>query len=357
MTKQIKINNRTINEGCLYFIADIGANHDGSIERAFNLIELAKESGADAAKFQNFKAGKIVSAEGFASLGGISHQKGWEKSVFETYADASVSDNWTDQLKAKCDEVGIDYFTSPYDFDAVDHAAPYVDVYKIGSGDITWLEIIKYIGKRGKPVLVATGASDMNDVDRAIRELAKVNDQIVLMQCNTNYTADPSNLKYVNLNVLRTFAEKYPHYLLGLSDHTFGHATVCGAVALGARVIEKHFTDDNGRIGPDHKFAMNRHTWREMVDTASQVLLAMGDGVKRIETNELDSRVVQQRCLRAANYIPAGTTITRELFDTLRPCPEDAIRPYELASLIGRVIEIPINRGTHLTLKHLEKSH
>jgi N-acetylneuraminate synthase len=127
----------------LYFIADIAANHDGNIDRAYRLIELAKEAGASAAKFQNFQASKIVSKVGFESLGGqLSHQKSWKKSVYEIYEDASISYDWTALLKAKCDEVGIDYFTSPYDFKSVDQVDPYVEVYKIGSGDITWPEII-----------------------------------------------------------------------------------------------------------------------------------------------------------------------------------------------------------------------
>ena len=254
----MKIGRHTLSNDSIYYIADVGANHDGSIERAFRLIELAKEAGADAAKFQNFKAGKIVSDQGFRSLGGATtHQAGWKKSVFEVYQDASVSDDWTPRLKEKCDSVGIDYFTSPYDFESVDHADPYVDLYKIGSGDITWIEMIQYIGSKGKPVLLATGAASMNDVYRAMAALSEVNDKIVLMQCNTNYTVDADKIKHCNLNVLSTFADAFPGYLLGLSDHTFGHATVCGSVALGARVIEKHFTDDNGRDGPDHKFAMN----------------------------------------------------------------------------------------------------
>ena len=131
----ISIGDSTIGEGQpLYFIADIGANHDGDLKRAFRLIELAKEAGADAAKFQNFKANKIVSKQGFESMGSkLSHQSKWKKSVYETYEDASISYEWTAQLKQKCDEVGIEYFSSPYDFDSVDNIDPYVNVYKIGS--------------------------------------------------------------------------------------------------------------------------------------------------------------------------------------------------------------------------------
>jgi N-acetylneuraminate synthase len=347
----------SLGKDSLYFIADVGANHDGSIDRAFKLIELAKESGADAAKFQNFKAAKIVSDRGFQSLGGKStHQAGWKKSVFEVYQDASVSDDWTPRLKEKCDEVGIDYFTSPYDFDSVDHADPYVDMFKIGSGDITWLDIIKYVGGKGKPVLLATGASSMNDVYRAMSALSEVNNDIVLMQCNTNYTTEPDKIKYVNLRALSTLAAAFPGYLLGLSDHTFGHATVCGAIPLGARVIEKHFTDDNDREGPDHKFAMNPKTWHQMVDVGNEVLLALGDGIKRIEPNEVDSRVVQQRCLRAKTSLKSGTVLLPEHVEALRPCPDDALRPYQLVDVVGQPISVDLEVGDHLCRDHFRPS-
>src|SRR4030066_1729152 len=136
---EIKIGAHTIGNGHpAYFIADIAANHDGDLERARMLIHLAREAGADAAKFQNFRAPEIVTDYGFRTLGGqVSHQATWKKSVFEVYQEASIPFEWTPVLKATCDEVGIDYFSSPYDFDAIDMLDPYVPAYKIGSGDIT----------------------------------------------------------------------------------------------------------------------------------------------------------------------------------------------------------------------------
>ena len=163
---EVKLGNKIVGDGHpLYFIADIAANHDGDINRAFKLIEFAKEAGADAAKFQNFKAKNIVSRKGFDTLGGqLSHQSSWKKSVYEVYEDASLSYEWTRKLKEKCDDCDIEYFTSAYDFESVDHVDPYLNVYKIGSGDISWLEIIEYIVKKNKPVILATGASTMDDM-------------------------------------------------------------------------------------------------------------------------------------------------------------------------------------------------
>ncbi|MCF6296409.1 MAG: N-acetylneuraminate synthase family protein [Flavobacteriaceae bacterium] len=338
--KEIQIGNKKIgfNEKP-YFIADIAANHDGDLNRAYKLIELAKEAGADAAKFQNFKAKKIVSNKGFDSLNGqMSHQASWEKSVVEVYEDASVPDDWTEKFKHKCNDIGIEYFTSPYDFESVDLVDPFVNVYKIGSGDITWLDIIEYIAKKNKPVFIATGASDMNDVLRAMNLLQSYTDDIVLMQCNTNYTANPQNYNFINLNVLKTFKQYFPNVILGLSDHTHGHATVLGAIALGTRVIEKHFTDDNNRVGPDHKFAMNPIAWRDMVDRSMELFNALGDGVKRIEKNEEESVIVQRRSLRYNKDLYKNTIITKNDIIALRPIKDGNIEPYRINEIVGRTL-------------------
>ena len=227
---EFKIGNHWIGEKHpTYFIADIAANHDGDLERAKLLIKLAKDAGADAAKFQNFSAPKIVSDFGFKSLGGQqSHQSKWKKSVFEVYQDASVSFDWTPILKEECDKVGIDYFSSPYDFDAIDQLNEYMLAYKIGSGEIDWIEALERMAAKGKPVLIATGAATIGEVQKAVHAILAINKELVLMQCNTNYTADPDNYNHIHLNVLKTYAAMFPDVVLGLSDHTHGHATVAG---------------------------------------------------------------------------------------------------------------------------------
>jgi len=335
-------------KGPLYFIADIAANHEGDLNRAYRLIELAKKAGAHAAKFQNFQAAKIVSKNGFDDLGGkFAHQSTWEKSVFEIYEDASISKDWTTLLKEKCKEVDIDYFTSPYDVESVDLVEPFVDVYKIGSGDITWHEMIKYISQKNKPVIMATGASSLDEVKKAMAVLSENTSDIVLMQCNTNYTTDPSKYGHVNLNVLKEYEKLFPEVILGLSDHTLGHATVLGAIALGATVFEKHFTDDNNRPGPDHAFAMSPTAWREMVDRGNELYMAMGDGIKRVEDNEKESIIVQRRCLRATTALTKGTVLTEENIIALRPIPEGGIDPYKIDSLIGKTLNSDLKEGDH----------
>ena len=346
----LKIGNHPIGKDHpTYFIADIAANHDGSLERAKLLIRLAKEAGADAAKFQNFQAPKIVSDYGFTHMNAqVSHQAKWNKSVTEVYASASVPFDWTPILRATCDEVGIDYFSSPYDFEAIDMLDDFVPAYKIGSGDITWIEACERIASKGKPVLLATGASTIGDVQRAVEAILAINPQLVLMQCNTNYTAADGNFDNIHLNVLRTFQSMYPELPLGLSDHTHGHATVLGAVTLGARVVEKHFTDDNDRVGPDHPFAMNPQSWAEMVKATRQLERALGSGDKFVADNEQETVVIQRRCLRAARDLQPGELISREMVDVLRPATKGAIQPYEVDDLIGLKVLERVSAGQEL---------
>ncbi len=181
--------------------------------------------------------------------------------MFEVYQDASIPVDWTPILKQECDKVGIDYFTSPYDYESIEYVEPFVPAFKIGSGEIDWIEALEHMASKGKPIILASGAADIADVQRAVHAILKINKQLVLMQCNTNYTASPENYDHIHLNVLKTYATMFPDVVLGLSDHTHGVATVLGAVTLGARVIERHFTDDNNRTGPDHKFALNPKDW------------------------------------------------------------------------------------------------
>jgi N-acetylneuraminate synthase len=308
------------------------------LERAKLLIKLAKESGADAAKFQNFRAPKIVSDYGFKAMGEqLSHQATWEKSVFEIYADASIPFEWTPVLKQTCDEVGIDYFSSPYDYEAIDMLDPYIPAYKAGSGLVTWLEALERMAKFGKPVILSTGASDIGEVQRAVNHILAINDQLILLQCNTNYTASLENYRHIHLNVLKTYQTLFPEVITGLSDHTPGHATVLGAVALGGRVIEKHFTDDTSRVGPDHPFSMTPDTWREMVERTRELELALGSTEKRVAGNEGETVVLQRRCLRAAREVKAGEEFTREMIDVLRPATPGGITPYLIDQVIYRI--------------------
>jgi sialic acid synthase SpsE len=338
-----------------YFIADIAANHDGDLERAKDLIYLAAEAGADAAKFQHFQAATIVSDFGFKNLKTQqSHQAKWKSSVFDVYKAASVNLGWTETLKETCEKAGIPFFTTPYALDVVDYMDAHVPAYKIGSGDITWLEMIERVASKQKPYFLATGAATADEVHCAVSAALAINPQFALMQCNTNYTASLENFRYIQLNVLKTYRAMYPNMVLGLSDHTPGHATVLGAVALGARMVEKHFTDDVNRIGPDHAFSMDARTWREMVDRTRELEYALGNGIKKVEDNENETVVVQRRSLRANADFSKSHIIKAGDFVALRPCPADALTPMEIQTIVGRILRHAVTAGDYLRAADLE---
>lgn len=351
----LEINQTKIGPGYkTFFIADIAANHDGDLNRAKDLIYLAAESGADAAKFQHFQAQTIVSEKGFQKIAKLqSHQSTWEKSVYEVYDDASVSLDWTQELKQTCELAGIPFFTTPYSLEVIDHLDVFVPAYKIGSGDITWRDMIEKIAKQDKPYFIACGASTMDEIVNAVRWGLHFNKKLGLMQCNTNYTASLENFKYINLNVIKTLRQMYPSMVLGLSDHTPQHATVLGAVALGASMIEKHFTDDTSRGGPDHRFSMDAKSWKEMVHRTRELELAMGCGVKVVEENELETVVVQRRSLTASKDLKIGHVIQDGDFVPLRPCPADALPPSKTKEIIGVSLTKELLAGDYLRAQDL----
>ena len=351
---KIKIGSKIVSKNLnrTYFIADIAANHDGNLARAKKLIRLAKKNGADAVKFQHFKAETIVSDYGFKKIGKLSHQNKWKKSVYQTYLDASINPNWTSILKKEADRCKIDFMTAPYDLNYVDMVNKYICAYKIGSGDITWKEIINKIAKKKKPVILATGASNLTEVRQAVKEIIKYNKKLVLMQCNTNYTDKIENFNFINLNVLKIYEEEFKNkIILGLSDHTKGHITVLGAIALGAKVIEKHFTDNNNRMGPDHKFSMNPKSWALMIKESRLLEKSLGNGIKRIEKNEKQSSVIQRRSIWANENIKKGKIITRKMLSILRPCPKKSISIFNLEKIIGKKTKKNIKKFELITKK------
>ena len=199
----INIKNLEIGEGKqTLFIAEIASNFDGDLKRAKDLIYAAKDAGADVAKFQHYSAETLVSDYGFKKLGKISHQSKWKKSVYKIYDDASLNINWTKTLSKEARKFKIDFMTAPYDLEYVDRVNKFVKAYKIGSGDINWREIINKISNKKKPIIIATGASNMKEIIKTVNLIRKKNKKIILMQCNTNYTGSLDNFQYIQLNVL-----------------------------------------------------------------------------------------------------------------------------------------------------------
>lgn len=339
----------------VYFISEIGSNFDGSLSRAKDLIKLSKECGSQAVKFQNYTADSLVSDFGFKNLLGnnsSSHQDKWDKSVFETYDQASLNIDWMYELSETAKEYEIDFITSPYSIELLNKTNKFCSSIKIGSGDLTYLEIIKEALKKNKPTLIATGASTLEEVKRVMNLRDIQNAEIVLMQCNTNYTGNIDDDKYQNINVLKTYAKLFPNAILGLSCHSPNHLPVLASVTLGAKVIEKHFTDDKSRSGPDHGFAIEPKDWIKMVKDVRSLEKILGDGEKRIEQNELSTLIVQRRALYWNKDMKKGDVISSDSIACLRPCPEGAISASFYSEFLDKKLTMDVKSGE--LVKHFD---
>lgn len=340
--KNIKIGNRMIGpEYPTYFIAEIGGNFDGSMDKAKHLIDAAKEAGADCAKFQTFTAKTIVSEGGFSKMELHGVHGSWGRTVSEVFKDVEFPMEWHQEIADYCKSMEIDFSTSPYFKEAVDLCAdmklPFI---KIGSGEITWLEMLDYIARKGMPVMLATGDATMSEIDEAVKTIEKAgNKDLVLMQCITNY---PSQIDSANVNVLKTYQSVFD-CLTGYSDHSPGHVVALASVVLGGRVIEKHFTLNKKDKGPDHPHSMEPDEFKFMVNSIREVERAMGSTRKEVVDEEGETVFVQRRCLYAKYDLKKGQVITSDDLDVLRPAL--GILPKFKDTIIGKAVNKNIPAG------------
>ena len=316
-SKTFKIGDRLVGEGQpALVIADLGGNFDGSIEKAKSLAKMVKDAGGDVVKIQSFLADKIVSGKGFASMKLKGVHGSWGKPVEEIFKSAEFPREWHKEFFDYCNEIGILASSSPYDYEAVDIMDEAgVPFYKIGSGDITWLEMIEYIAKKGKPVILATGAATLSEVDEAVHVIESTgNKDFALMQCITNY---PSKIESANIRVMDTYKTAFD-VMIGYSDHTPGDTVVLGAIARGAKVIEKHFTDDKKNAGPDHPHSMEPDEFAKMMVRIRDMEKALGSGRKEVVAEESETVIVQRRALYATEDIKEGEVIGDRIVE-LRP--------------------------------------
>ena len=349
-SKQIAFNERQVGIGHpAYFVAEIGANFDNSLDKAKKLCDAAKEAGADCAKFQSFISEKIVAPKGFQKM----HLKGvhgsWGRPVNEVFKDAEFPRDWHHLVKEHCNNIGIHFSTSPYDFEAVDLCMeldlPFI---KIGSGEITWLEMIEKIASKHKPIVLATGDATLSEIDDAIRTIESTgNKNLILLQCITNY---PSMIESANINVLKTYQSAFD-VLTGYSDHSFGDVVILGSIALGGVFIEKHFTLNKFDKGPDHPHSMNILEFKTMVDRVRQLEKAMGSSKKFVVEEEHETVVVQRRGLYAAKDIPQGKII--EYSDLIELRPALGILPKYKNTIIGRTFKSNIESGQPIYWENL----
>jgi N,N'-diacetyllegionaminate synthase len=347
---EIKLANKLIGRGMpCFIIAEAGVNHNGDVNLAKKLIDAATEAGVDAVKFQTFKAEDVVTKTAEKA----EYQKkttGAEGSQFPMIKKLELKERDFEELFDYTHRKGIIFLSSPFDKRSVDFLDRLgVPAFKIASGEITNLPLIKHIAQKGKPIILSTGMSTMTEIKEALQV---INDEgirdIVLLHCITSY---PAKVERSNLRALRTLrrAFKLP---VGLSDHTIGITVPIAAVALGAAVLEKHFTLDKNLPGPDHKASLTPGELSQMVMVVRQVGKAMGNGIKSPTEEEEEIKRVVRRSIVARLEISEGTLITEEMLDIKRP--GTGVEPKYMNKVIGAVARRRIERDEPLAMDKLE---
>jgi len=261
------------------------------------------------------------------------------------YSDAMFPREWHGEISECCRKKSIDFISAPYDKEAVDLLEQIgVPAYKIGSGDVTFLSLVRYIAEKGKPIIMGSGACTLGEIEEAVSTIrAAGNEDIILLQCVTNY---PSPFEHANIRAMAAMAETFD-VMVGYSDHTSGSVVPLGAVALGARVIEKHFTLDKSREGPDHPFAMDVLEMATMIRNIRLLEQALGSKIKEITPADAETQIIQRRSLFSKVKIPVGTVITEDMIEALRP--QTGILPKYLSLVVGRNAKTDISEGEPIT--------
>lgn len=308
-----------------FVIAEVGANHNRSFKLAQELIWAAKEAGADAVKFQIYSAETLYSRR-------TPRHSGYSKDLFSLIKEIETPRDWLPELAQLCARVGILFFATPFDLQAVDELDVVSPLFKIASFEIVDLPLISYCALKGKPMIISTGLATMEEISDAYLTCRDAgNEDVAFLQCASAYPASPSIMNLRSMDTIRR-AFGTP---VGLSDHTTGIHISVAAVAMGARLIEKHFTIDRKLDGPDHPFAIEPHELAEMVRQIRDVESAMGDGRKLGPSQEeMEYYEKARRSIHAAVDIPAGCRITQDMLVIKRP--GYGIRPKFMPIVVGR---------------------
>jgi N-acetylneuraminate synthase/N,N'-diacetyllegionaminate synthase len=348
--KKIKLGNRSISEGepC-FIIAEAGVNHNGTIELAKKLIEVAKDAGADAVKFQTFKAENVL----IKNAEKAEYQKettGIEESQYEMIKRLELSEYDFKELADYAKKKGILFLSSPFDKESVDLLDEMnVSAFKVASGEITNFPLLKHIAKKGKSIILSTGMATLGEVEEALNVIRSegVKD-VILLHCVSNY---PAKIEDVNLRALETLKQAFK-LPVGFSDHTLGITTPIAAVALGACIIEKHFTLDRNLPGPDHKASLDPDELKEMVKAIRDVEKALGNGIKRPAKEEEEIKKVARRSIVAKVDIPEGAIISEDMLDVKRP--GTGIVPKYFDFIVGMRAKKNIKKSNIVTWKIIE---
>ena len=327
-----------------YIIAEAGVNHNGSLEMAIKLIDKAKEMGADCVKFQTFKAAQIVTA---SSPKAAYQLKGTDaqESQYDMLKKLELQKDDFKILKDYCNTKQIDFMSTPYNFEDAELLNDIgVDTFKIASGQVAEIPFLKYVAAFGKKMIVSTGMATMHEVEEAVKAMQDVgNNDIVILQCNTDY---PSKIEDTNLFAMNAMRDKL-NVAVGYSCHVPNNYACFAAVALGAEIIEKHFTLDKNLPGPDHSCSLEPHEFKELIEGIRNVEKCLGTGVKTPSESEQKNRYGMRRSLVAKINIKAGTVLTRDMIAFKRPM--NGLSPNYFDTILGKKVKTDIQQDEPFT--------
>jgi pseudaminic acid synthase len=344
MIRPLGIGDRKVGPGCpVYIVAEMSANHGGDYSRAVKILEEAKATGADAVKLQTYTAETMTIKSGHAlfRLGEESPWKG--RQLYDLYREAFTPWEWQPKLKKVADRIGLDLFSSPFDSTAVDFLEEMgVPCYKIASFEIVDIPLVRRVARTGKPMILSTGLATQEEIEEAVREARNHGAfDIVLLKCTSAYPAPPEEM---NLRAIPKMAKVFD-VPIGLSDHTMGYAASVAGVAMGACIIEKHFTLSRSIPGPDSFFSLEPREFKEMVQAIRTTEKALGNASFKIGPHELKSRSLR-RSLFCVENVKKGETLTLENVRSIRP--GQGLPPKYLSKVLGRRASRDIERGTPL---------
>jgi sialic acid synthase len=346
--RKLKIGGREIGDhtGC-YVIAEVGHNHGGSLKTCMELFKAAKECGVHAVKLQKRSNRtlftKAMYDKPYESENSYGPTYGAHREALE-FGPVEYK-----ELQQYCKELDLGFFATAFDFESADFLESIdMPAYKIASGDLKNTPLLKHVARFGKPMIVSTGGSSIEDVKRACGAVLPTNPQLCILQCTAEYPVEWAEL---DLKVISTYRDLFPEVLVGFSSHDNGIAMAVAAYVLGARVVEKHFTKNRAWKGTDHAFSLEPAGMRKMVRDLERASLAMGDGTKKVYPSEVSPITKMGKKLVAARPLPAGTVLKRS--DIALKSPGDGLPPYELDTVIGMTLTQALNEDDDIAYQIL----
>lgn len=349
MERALQIESTQINDASdCYVIAEIGHNHQGNMETAKELFRAAKECGVNAVKLQKRDNRTLYTREMFNKPYENENSFGATYGEHREYLEFGKDEY--QELQQFAAELGLAFFATAFDFRSADFLEEFnMAAFKIASGDLRNIPLLKHVAAFQKPMIVSTGGGTIDDVQRAYDAVMPINTQLAILQCTAGY---PCAFEEMNLRVISTFRERFPDIVVGLSSHDSGIAMVVAAYILGARIVEKHFTLNRAMKGTDHAFSLERGGMRRVVRDLKRVRVALGDGVKATYPSEVAPLLKMGKKLVAATDLPANHVIRRE--DVAIKSPSDGLAPYELDHVIGKMTRRAMKEDENISFEDVD---